>query len=94
MPLSPCSKPTTLSAAVQMAPVVRGHGNRPVSTAMFVAGGCRSGTAWAESLAALVQPEVRGVRSGTAYRGDPIVGPTPVPEATALGTVGYALPAA
>jgi hypothetical protein len=87
MPQSPFSKQAMRSTAVRTAPVA-GHGNRPVSTAMFTAGGCRSETARAESLAALVQPELRGIRSGTAHRGDPIVGPTPVPEATALGPVG------
>jgi hypothetical protein len=86
MPQSPFSKHATRSTAEQMAGA--GHGNRPVSTAMFIAGGCRSQTARAESLAALVRPELHGIPSGTAHRGDPIVGPTPVPEATALGPVG------
>jgi hypothetical protein len=86
MPQSPFSKQATCSTAVRTAPVA-GHGTRPVSTAMFIAG-CRSETARAESPAALVQPELRGIPSGTAHRGDPIVGPTPAPEATALGPVG------
>jgi hypothetical protein len=88
MPQSPFSKQAPRSIAVRTAPVARGHGNRPVSTATLIAEGCWWDTARAESLAALVQPELRGIPSGTAHRGDPIVGPTPVPEATALGPVG------
>jgi hypothetical protein len=88
MPQSPFSKQATRTIARRTAPVPRGHGNRPVSTAMFIAEGRWWETARAESVAALVQPGLRGVPSGTAHRGDPIVGPTPVPEATALGPVG------